>query len=143
MIHRCIDIVWYSRLSRSKCSSFLGDDFHTMVDAITFQGVWTQEQKREKAETANAKRSRSRAQEVPTPKREVGFEEATPTFTHMAIVTLMKAGLVKFLVSQNVDGLHIRSGVPTNAIAELHGNVFKERCDNCGAVRIDSIVEEE
>jgi len=61
----------------------------------------------------------------------VTLDQAAPTLTHVALLEMHKRGLVKFLVSTNVDGLHRRSGVPQNAIAELHGNCFKESCSKC------------
>lgn len=64
---------------------------------------------------------------------EKNFNEVFPTLAHMAIVELFRHGLVHFVVSQNVDGLHLRSGLPRSALAELHGNVFAEQCNSCGA----------
>lgn len=63
---------------------------------------------------------------------------ATPCayFPHnpQAILALHRKGKVAFVASQNVDGLHRRSGLPPSALAELHGNCFLEKCRACGAL---------
>ena len=48
-----------------------------------------------------------------------------------AISELVRRGKVTRVVSQNVDGLHLRSGIPRDRLAELHGNCFAERCPSC------------
>jgi NAD-dependent SIR2 family protein deacetylase len=50
----------------------------------------------------------------------------------MAFVRLVEEGYLKFIISQNVDGLHRKSGIPPEKLAELHGNVNFERCAKCG-----------
>ena len=67
----------------------------------------------------------------PLPRSPVCFALAQPSFTHQALVALLKAGYLKFISSQNVDGLHLRSGVPRESLAELHGSCFVERCSRC------------
>lgn len=39
--------------------------------------------------------------------------------------------LVDYIISQNVDALHARCGVPLKRLGEVHGNMFVERCDSC------------
>ncbi|KAG7287166.1 hypothetical protein NEMBOFW57_006671 [Staphylotrichum longicolle] len=58
--------------------------------------------------------------------------QAIPTVTHMALVELQNRGLMKYLVSQNCDGLHRRSGILPDKISELHGNSNREICKDCG-----------
>ena len=68
--------------------------------------------------------------------RRLVFEEspwtaAAPNAAHLAIVALERAGRLAFLISQNVDGLHVKSGIPPEKIAELHGNPTIVRCVEC------------
>lgn len=48
-----------------------------------------------------------------------------------ALVALHSSGKLRYICSQNVDGLHLRSGIPRACLAELHGNCFAERCPKC------------
>ena len=49
------------------------------------------------------------------------------------MVELQRRGILKCLVSQNCDGLHLRSGISPSCLAELHGNMNLETCSKCGA----------
>ena len=61
------------------------------------------------------------------------FTSVEPNAGHMAVVELQKLGKLSFLISQNVDNLHLRSGIRPDLLAELHGNVSKLRCNRCEA----------
>lgn len=56
-----------------------------------------------------------------------------PNRGHMAIVRLHEAGRLAGVVTQNVDGLHYKSGLADDMVAELHGNVRHSRCISCQA----------
>lgn len=63
------------------------------------------------------------------PKRKRDYR--LPTYTHEAICKLMELDIIKYLISQNTDGLHRLSGIPAQKISELHGNGFEEKCEKC------------
>jgi NAD-dependent SIR2 family protein deacetylase len=62
------------------------------------------------------------------------FTSVEPNTGHQAIAGLQTLEKLKFLISQNVDNLHLRSGIRPELLAELHGNVTKLRCKNCLAL---------
>lgn len=61
----------------------------------------------------------------------MSFDAAEPTKTHMALKALVDAGRVAYIVSQNIDGLHLKSGLARRHVSELHGNMFVENCSKC------------
>jgi NAD-dependent SIR2 family protein deacetylase len=62
----------------------------------------------------------------------VPWHEVGPNAGHIAVVELQRLGKLKFLISQNVDNLHLKSGIEPELIAELHDNMTKLRCGSCG-----------
>ena len=62
----------------------------------------------------------------------VPWDQVTPNPGHSALVDLLKLGRLRFLISQNVDNLHRKSGIPPEVLAELHGNIARLRCQACG-----------
>lgn len=57
--------------------------------------------------------------------------EADPNSGHIAINELVQAGKISHVITQNVDGLHKKSGVPDDKIIELHGNANYATCLDC------------
>ena len=51
---------------------------------------------------------------------------------HLAIAKLVALDKVTHVITQNVDGLHQKSGIPDNKVIELHGNANYATCLDCG-----------
>jgi NAD-dependent deacetylase len=60
------------------------------------------------------------------------FRAAQPNAIHAAIVRLEKAGKVRAVVTQNIDGLHARAGTAGDRLIELHGTNSFVECQTCG-----------
>jgi len=58
------------------------------------------------------------------------FASAEPNEGHLALAELEAAGPVAGVVTQNVDGLHLRAG--SRRVVELHGTMSSVRCLTCG-----------
>jgi NAD-dependent protein deacetylase/lipoamidase len=55
---------------------------------------------------------------------------AEPNAGHLALAELERRGLVAAVVTQNVDGLHVRAG--SRAVVEVHGSIRSASCLDCG-----------
>lgn len=58
------------------------------------------------------------------------FDGARPNAGHLAIAGLEADGLLDGVVTQNVDGLHLKAG--SQHVVDLHGSMDRVRCLNCG-----------
>jgi NAD-dependent deacetylase len=56
---------------------------------------------------------------------------AKPNAGHVALAELEKIGVLRFLITQNVDDLHRQAG--SQSLAEIHGNYKLVRCLDCNA----------
>jgi NAD-dependent deacetylase len=61
------------------------------------------------------------------------YSGARPGRGHAALAALHRAGKMPLLVTQNIDGLHQLSGLPEEALVELHGNGGYAKCLTCGS----------
>ena len=66
----------------------------------------------------------------PTYDLKAAVDHAAPNAGHMALAELESHGVLKSVITQNVDGLHSRAG--SGAILEIHGNRDYLRCVDCG-----------
>jgi NAD-dependent deacetylase len=60
------------------------------------------------------------------------ISRAKPNAAHSALVEIEKKSERFLLLTQNVDNLHQRAG--SKNVLELHGNIFRSRCNTCGTV---------
>lgn len=56
---------------------------------------------------------------------------AEPNAGHLALAALHRLGKLTHVITQNVDGLHQKSGMPDSAVIELHGNSSYAKCIGC------------
>lgn len=59
------------------------------------------------------------------------MKKAEPNKGHLAVAKLVHMGKVASVITQNVDGLHQRSGVSDDLVIELHGNTTYAACLDC------------
>ncbi|MDG7049208.1 MAG: NAD-dependent deacylase [Nitrososphaerota archaeon] len=56
---------------------------------------------------------------------------AAPNLGHLALADLERLGIIKVVITQNIDGLHGLAG--SRNVIELHGNMRRCYCSKCGA----------
>jgi len=55
---------------------------------------------------------------------------ARPNVGHKALFELERLGILKAVLTQNIDALHVKAG--NKRVLEYHGSVLKLRCPSCG-----------
>ena len=68
------------------------------------------------------------------------IDERKPNIVHEQIVKLEQKGIVKSVITQNIDLLHQKAG--SSEVIEIHGTPLTHTCRSCGnSVSFDIIVE--
>ena len=57
------------------------------------------------------------------------FKDAKPNPAHLKLAELEKAGKLKAVITQNIDGLHQKAG--SENVLELHGSIHRNYCEFC------------
>jgi NAD-dependent SIR2 family protein deacetylase len=60
------------------------------------------------------------------------FASAQPNSAHLALADMERDGVVSGIITQNVDGLHLRAG--SSRVVEVHGTMRRVLCLHCGQV---------
>jgi NAD-dependent deacetylase len=60
--------------------------------------------------------------------------EKTPSRVHTVLAAMEQAGLLKAVITQNIDGLHQKAG--SRRVIELHGSPRIHYCLRCAGIRV-------
>jgi len=60
------------------------------------------------------------------------WRDVSPTPAHHALFRLHQLGKLHALLTQNIDGLDRRAGIPDDKRIELHGRIDEVECSACG-----------
>jgi NAD-dependent deacetylase len=97
------------------------------------QGVWTRDPQAEKMATIQHyvadREVRRRAWRM---RLESRSWLAEPNAGHHALVALERRGTLDTLITQNVDGLHLKAGHSPERVIEIHGTTREVVCLDCG-----------
>ena len=61
------------------------------------------------------------------------FRRAAPNPGHTALAQLEEMGIVRTVITQNIDDLHSSAG--NRHVLEVHGNLYRHQCLTCGSKR--------
>ena len=61
------------------------------------------------------------------------LQNINPNLGHECVKKIIGLKQKNFLITQNIDGLHQKTGTPINKTIEIHGNATKASCLDCGA----------
>jgi NAD-dependent deacetylase len=93
-------------------------------------GIWAQFDPLEYATLAAFRRDPAKVWRFYAP-RFAMLTEAEPNRGHLALAELERRGLVRAVVTQNIDLLHERAG--SRDVVEVHGSIRTSSCPGCGA----------
>jgi len=94
------------------------------------QGVWTRRQPIYFHDFMSSEAARIEHWDYKLEGRDA-FRSARPNVVHHAIVRLERAGKVRAVITQNIDGLHRLAGTSAELLVELHGTNTLVECQTC------------
>jgi NAD-dependent deacetylase len=96
-------------------------------------GVWTKNPAAEKTATLSHYMSNPDVRKQAWRNRvDSPMWESEPNIGHHALVELERRGKLVALITQNVDGLHLKAGTDPALLIEVHGNTREVVCMQCG-----------
>jgi NAD-dependent deacetylase len=98
------------------------------------QGIWTKNPKAERLSNIHYYMSDPDVRRLAWQQRlNHPAWRAEPNAGHRALTALERAGQLHALITQNIDGLHQKSGTSPDKVIEVHGTVHEYVCMSCDA----------
>jgi NAD-dependent deacetylase len=94
-------------------------------------GLWERYDPMEVASMTTFRREPERFWRFHRPRIDM-LSRVEPNAAHLAVAELQRRGIVRTLVTQNIDRLHTRAGSP--GVIEVHGSLSGGQCLECGAL---------